>query len=102
MNNRRWTAEENNKIIEAVKRHPENLQYCFYTLSKKLDRTPQSISKQYYTVIRPNIPAEDPIIFTGSPKRIVPNTKIVKRGKESNKLSILKAKWKRILKIITE
>lgn len=100
MNKRKWTAEENNKVINAVKRHPENLQYCFYTLSKKLNRTPAGISYQYYNVIKPSLSAEDPIIFTGSPKKIVPNSKVVSRNKKTSKFSIVKAKWKKILEII--
>lgn len=97
-----YTEEEDNQIIEAVKRHPENMRYCFYLLSKKMNRSDTSIGVRWYTHIKPNL--KEPIVFVGSSKKIIPNNKIIAKNKKktNKKFNILKSKWTRIKEILFE
>lgn len=51
---KRWSPYEERVLRRHVKKHPENLHYCFFLASKELDRTPRAIACHYYSVIRNN------------------------------------------------
>lgn len=105
MTYKKWAASDDKVIIETIKRHPENLSYCFHLASKKLNTTDRSVAERYYRNIRPNLSEEEPTIFVGSPKKIIVNTKMVKRSNNKapkSSFTTLKAKWKKIIEIIKE
>lgn len=45
---RKWSPYEERVVRTYVKKHPENLRYCFFLASKEIDRTPKAISGHYY------------------------------------------------------
>lgn len=45
---RKWSPYEERVVRTYVKKHPENLHYCFFLASKEIDRTPKAISGYYY------------------------------------------------------
>ena len=45
---RKWSKYEERVVRTYVKKHPENLHYCFFLASKEIDRTPKAISGYYY------------------------------------------------------
>lgn len=60
-----WTDEEDNLIIQAVKKSPKNLQEVFRGLSTRMDRSASSISQRYYSVLHnPNHEKYAGVLFT--------------------------------------
>ena len=49
---KRWTPYEDKVVRSHVKKHPENLHYCFFMASKELDRSPAAIEVRYYHKLR--------------------------------------------------
>lgn len=45
---KRWTKEEEDTLVQVVSASSYNLQKCFITVATKLDRTKQSVEKQWY------------------------------------------------------
>lgn len=89
---KKWTLEEDTKVVNQVRALPQNLTKCFLVLSEVLDRTPGSIANHWYTVL-----SRDPknmCFFTASPKHISANRKNG-MGEESN-MNV----WKKLCKII--
>lgn len=50
-NSYRWTKEEEDILVQAIKANPHNLQQCFREVSAKIDRTVGSCSIHWYTVL---------------------------------------------------
>lgn len=89
---RKWTEEEDKRLLQQVRIFPQNLSKCFMIVAEVIDRSPGAVANHWYTVLskRPDVTC----FFTASPKHIAKNRKNGK-GVESNK-SI----WKRLLSII--
>lgn len=49
---RKWSPYEERVVRTYVKKHPENLRYCFFLASKEIDRTPKAISGHYYKYLK--------------------------------------------------
>ena len=89
---RKWTEEEDKRLLRQVRAFPQNLTRCFMIVAEELDRTPGSVANHWYTVV-----SKDPknmCFFTASPKHVSKNRKNG-MGEESN-LSI----WKRFMRIL--
>lgn len=50
--NKRWSSYEEKVLRRHVKKHPENLHYCFFLASKELDRSIKACSSHYYTKLK--------------------------------------------------
>ena len=89
---RKWTEEEDNRLLQQVRTFPQNLTKCFLIVSEVTGRSPKAVAAHWYTVVskRPDVTC----FFTASPKHIARNRKNGK-GVESNR-SI----WQRLLAII--
>ena len=89
---KKWTAEEDARLIEQVKAFPQNLSQCFLIVSEITGRTPAAVAFHWYSVLskRPDVTC----FFTASPRHISKNRKNA-LGIESNR-SI----WQRLLSII--
>jgi hypothetical protein len=46
---RRWTAEEDTRLLEQIRVFPQNLSKCFNIVSEVLDRTPTACASRWYT-----------------------------------------------------
>lgn len=90
--NRKWTEEEEDRLLRQVKAFPQNLNRCFLIVSEEIDRTPSAVANHWYTVVskKPN----STCFFTASPKHISRNRKNGK-GVESNRTI-----WQRLMSII--
>lgn len=89
---RKWTEEEERRLLQQVRTFPQNLSKCFLIVSEVIGRSPKAVEQHWYTVVskRPDVTC----FFTASPKHIARNRKNGK-GVESNR-SI----WQRLLSII--
>ena len=70
---RRYTEDEEQRIIRQAKAFPQNLRRGFKIVAEELDRTPGAISNHWYTVTskRP----EAVCFFTASEKHVSKNRK---------------------------
>lgn len=48
---RRWTKEEEDILVQAIKANPHNLQQCFREASTKIDRSKPACEHYWYTVL---------------------------------------------------
>lgn len=89
---RKWTQEEENRLLRQVRTFPQNLHKCFVIVSEELDRTPGAVANHWYTVASKR--ADSLCFFTASEKHVSKNRKNG-MGNESTP-SI----WRRLLRII--
>lgn len=91
-NCKRWTEEEDERLLQQVRTFPQNLTKCFFIVSEVLDRSPSAVSARWYTVLskRPDVMC----FFTASSKHVCKNRKNG-MGVESTR-SI----WRRLIAII--
>lgn len=48
----RWTPHEDSVLRSYVEKHPENLNYCFFLVSKELGKTHQAVSNRWYKKLK--------------------------------------------------
>jgi hypothetical protein len=89
---RRWTAEEDARILRHVKARPQNLNFCFTMVAEEIGRTKGAVSNRWYTVVSKK--PEALCFFTASPYHVSKNRKNGV-GVESN-ASI----WRRLMAVI--
>ena len=46
---KRWTADEDARLLEQIRVFPQNLSKCFIIVSEVLDRTPTACAARWYT-----------------------------------------------------
>lgn len=49
--NRRWTDEEDQRLIRQIMAYPQNLEKCFLMVSEELGRSKQAVSAHWYAVL---------------------------------------------------
>jgi hypothetical protein len=89
---RKWTQEEESRLLRQVRAFPQNLHKCFVIVSEELDRTPGAVANHWYTVTSKR--SDSLCFFTASEKYVSKNRKNG-MGNESTP-SI----WRRLLRII--
>lgn len=70
---RRWTEEEDRRLLQQVRVFPQNLHKCFLIVAEVLDRTPTACASRWYTKL-----SKDPhnaLFLTISEKHKVINRK---------------------------
>ena len=73
VNMNRWTANEDEILIDSIQQYPANLTLAFREAAVVLGRTQSSVSGRYYTTLRDR----EAIITVGSPKGVMINKKVV-------------------------
>lgn len=48
---KRWTAEEDARLLRQVEAFPQNLHKCFIIVSEEIGRTPQGVQAHWYSVL---------------------------------------------------
>lgn len=48
---RKWTAEEDERLLRQIKSFPQNLSRCFIIVAEEIGRTPQAVQSHWYTVL---------------------------------------------------
>lgn len=70
---RRWTNEEDQRLLRQVRAFPQNLHKCFLIVSEEIGRTESAVSGRWYTVLSKK--PESLCFFTASPKHVSKNRK---------------------------
>lgn len=78
---KKWTRQEDERLLRQVKAFPQNLHRCFMIVAEELGRTESAVSGHWYTSLskRPDVMC----FFTASPKHVSKNRKNG-MGMESN------------------
>lgn len=96
MNNKykRWTKEEEERLLQQVRTFPQNLTKCFFIVSEVIDRTPGAISQHWYSTLskRPDVVC----FFTAS------QDTLSKNRKNSEGVKCKRNIWQRLLTIISK
>ena len=89
---RRWTPEEESRLISQVRVFPQNLHRCFMIVAEEIGRSEKAVAGHWYTKL-----SKDPqnmCFFTASPVHVSKNRK---NGMgTASSLNI----WRRLLAII--
>lgn len=89
---KRWSVQEEQRLVRQVRAFPQNLHKCFIIVSEEIGRTEGAVANHWYSTLskRP----EALCFFTASPKHVSKNRKNG-MGEESN-ASI----WRKLLRVI--
>lgn len=70
---KKWTEEEEQRLIRQVRAFPQNLNKCFLIVSEEIERTPAAVASHWYSVTskRPDVLC----FFTASAKHVAKNRK---------------------------
>ena len=89
---RRWTNEEDQRILRQVRAFPQNLHKCFMIVSEEIGRTEGAVANHWYSSLSKK--PEALCFFTASPKHVSKNRKNG-MGVESNGNI-----WRRLMAVI--
>jgi hypothetical protein len=89
---RKWTPEEDARLLRQVRSFPQNLSKCFLIVSEELGRTQLAVANHWYTQLSKK--PESLCFFTASPKHVSKNRKNG-MGVESNGNI-----WRRLMAVI--
>ena len=89
---KKWTPNEEQRLLRQVRAFPQNLHKCFVIVSEEIGRTEGAVANHWYSSLSKK--PESLCFFTASPKHVSKNRKNG-MGEESNR-SI----WRRLLNII--
>jgi hypothetical protein len=89
---KRWTAEEDKRLLQQVRVFPQNLHKCFITVAEVTGRTPTACASRWYTKL-----SKDPanaVFLTVSSRHKIMNRKNGKGVRSTPSL------FQRILKLL--
>mgnify|MGYP005850259757 CR=1 FL=1 len=89
---KKWTEEEELRLIRQVRAFPQNLNKCFLLVSEELERTPAAVSAHWYSVTSKR--SDVLCFFTAS------ETHISKNRKNADGVPSTTSIWKKFLKIL--
>lgn len=95
-----YTKEEDNIILEEVKKRPENISKAFIAVSKKINRTVPGIKCHYYHSLVKN--PRNRMFFIASPHKKLANYKVKRKGMKAVPKKNSLSKWQRIIAILFE
>lgn len=100
MERRKFTKEEDNIIIAAVKKNPQNIAKVFRELSVTLHRSTDSLRVRYYKYLAKD--PENKLFFLLSPNKRYRNYKVQRKEMKDKPERSTKSKWQRIIAILFE
>ena len=89
---KRWTIEEDRRLLQQIRVFPQNLNKCFIIVSEVIGRSPGACANRWYTKL-----SKDPanaVFLTVSSKHKIMNRKNGKGVRSSSSL------FRRILKLL--
>jgi len=89
---RRWTSEEDDRLLRQVRAFPQNLHKCFIIVSEEIGRTDKAVAAHWYQHLSKKPDAM--CFFTASPRHVSKNRKNG-MGVESNGNI-----WRRLMAVI--
>ena len=89
---RRWSENEEKRLIQQVMTYPQNLNACFIVVSEVIGRTPVAVAAHWYAVTskRPDVKR----FFTASSKHIALNRK------NGEGVPSTESIWRKLLRVI--
>lgn len=72
---RRWTKQEEDRVIRQIKAFPQNLHKCFLLVSDEIGRSPSAVENRWYTKISKRDDVQSLCFFTASAKHVSKNRK---------------------------
>lgn len=96
MNNKKWTREEDELLIQAVQDNPHNLQNAFRQVENRLDRTNIAISNRWYYKLK----RQSVCFITVSPKKKLENGKLQFKENHSKPTNNTTSVWDRIKRLL--
>ena len=92
-NSRKWTQEEDERLLRQIESFPQNLSKCFMIVAEETGRSKQGVASHWYTVLskRDDVMA----FFTASHHHVSKNRKNG-AGVESTETI-----WRRLVRIIS-
>lgn len=72
-NSRRWTRQEDDRLLRQVRTFPQNLHRCFVIVAEETGRTEGAVANHWYTVVSKK--PEALCFFTASPRHVSKNRK---------------------------
>lgn len=98
---RRYTEEENLKIIKKISENPSNLSKCFEELSIELGRTPQAIKTKWYQCLSLREESKaNTVFFTLGKKRKLLNRKVERGDSKIKSQKENGNKWRSFIKML--
>ena len=89
---KRWTKEEEEILVQAVKANPHNLEEAFRQVSKEVNRTVEAIRNKWYRKMKHTSKC---FITISSEKQMI-NGKNYTSGNSSSPVTTIKALWEKL------
>lgn len=89
---KKWTEEEEQRLIRQVRAFPQNLNKCFLIVSEEIERSPAAVASHWYSVTSKR--SDVLCFFTAS------ETHISKNRKNTDGVPSATSIWKKFLKIL--
>lgn len=99
MQNKRWTKEEDDRLIKIISHNPQNLVEAFRQASIILVRSEKAISERWYKTLAKK---SNTCFITIGSKTVNRNRKVVSINTTDNTTQNKISKWRRILNILFE
>ena len=93
---KRWTKEEEEILVQAVKANPHNLAEAFRQVSIKLDKNVPAVAHKWYRNVRYN----SNCFITISPKKQMVNGKNYTSGNSNSPVATIKTLWEKLKNLI--
>lgn len=90
--NKRWTDEEDARLLKQINAFPQNLSKCFNIVSEVTGRSPGACAARWYTVLSKREDVH--LFFTASEKHISVNRKNGVGRKNTKSI------WRRLLRLL--
>lgn len=89
---KKWTEEEEQRLIRQVRAFPQNLNKCFLIVSEEIERTPAAVASHWYSVTskRPEVIC----FFTASAKHVAKNRK------NGEGIPSTESIWRKLLRVV--
>lgn len=71
---KRWTEEENQRLLRHVRARPQNLKFCFLMVAEEIGRTEGAVANHWYSYLSKR-DGDSLCFFTASPKHVSRNRK---------------------------